>query len=682
MADVYKATDRKLNRSVAVKVMKPEFAGDGGFISRFKREAQSAAGLTHPNIVNVYDVGEDQGNYFIVMELVEGITLKDYIAKKGKLSVKEATSIAIQVCMGVAAAHDQGIVHRDVKPQNIIISTDGKVKVTDFGIARAASSNTISTNVMGSVHYSSPEQVRGGYSDARSDIYSVGVTLYEMVTGKVPFDGDSPVVIAIKHLQEEMESPSNITPDLPYALEQIIYKCMQKSVERRYQSMNDVIADLKRSLQEPDGHFVTLQPMSDRAQTICLTKEEEAEIKKAAEEKGKYQAIPESETYSSTSEARNGKKRKFDPYEDDDDDDDESSGWEKFFTIGSLIIGVLLIIALAVIIIFAINKVGSNGGGDTSKSTISADQIQVPRIIDKDETDAKYELNRLGLGSKCLGDKSSDKPAGTVLEQDPAEGSFVDKNTTVTYYRSSGPREPVVPYVIGKTLTEAQSLLTAAGYENITTQKQESDEVPIGNVVNVTPGEGEKVSVETEIVLVVSTGPSGGSGQKVGSYIGVEFATAKQLCEQMGMVVITNYGNSDSVAVGEVMSQSVPYGTPITNGMQIVLTVNDPEHLPEITNTPTPEPTSEPKKSWFRRVKLLKPADYNDGGYRLVFHQDVNGESVDTILAEGNALEFPYIAELQGYEGIEEGYVLIYELIDGELVPKAQWNVTFSEEGD
>ena len=227
MADVYKAMDHKLNRFVAVKVLKPEFREDATFVKKFRSEAQAAAGLTHPNIVNVFDVGDDEGVYYIVMELIEGITLKEYISKKGKLSVKEATSIAIQVSMGLEAAHSHGIVHRDVKPQNIIISTDGKVKVTDFGIARAASSNTISSNVMGSVHYSSPEQVRGGYSDEKSDIYSLGITLYEMVTGRVPFDGDTTVAIAIKHLQEEMVPPSVYSPDLPYSLEQINKRMLQ-----------------------------------------------------------------------------------------------------------------------------------------------------------------------------------------------------------------------------------------------------------------------------------------------------------------------------------------------------------------------------------------------------------------------------------------------------------------------
>ena len=279
MADVYKAKDHKLNRFVAVKVLKPEFREDTTFIRKFKSEAQAAAVLTHPNIVNVFDVGDDNGVYYIVMELIEGITLKEYISKKGKLSVKEATSIAIQVSMGLEAAHSHGIVHRDVKPQNIIISMDGKVKVTDFGIARAASSNTISSNVMGSVHYSSPEQVRGGYSDEKSDIYSLGITMYEMVTGKVPFDGDTTVAIAIKHLQEEIVPPSVYTPELPHSLEQIILKCTQKSVDRRYSRMEDVIADLKHSLIDPQGDFVTLTSVDNEAKTVVISDKELGEIK-------------------------------------------------------------------------------------------------------------------------------------------------------------------------------------------------------------------------------------------------------------------------------------------------------------------------------------------------------------------------------------------------------------------
>ena len=212
MADVYKGRDTMLNRYVAIKILKKEYRENKDFVRKFRSEAQAAAGLLNPNIVNVYDVGEDRGLYYMVMELVEGITLKEYIQKKGRLSTKEAISIAIQMCTGIEAAHKHNIIHRDIKPQNIIISKEGKVKVTDFGIARAVDSNTVSSSAMGSVHYVSPEQARGGYCDAKSDIYSVGITMYEMITGRVPFDGDSTVTVAMKHLQENITPPPSIHP--------------------------------------------------------------------------------------------------------------------------------------------------------------------------------------------------------------------------------------------------------------------------------------------------------------------------------------------------------------------------------------------------------------------------------------------------------------------------------------
>ena len=250
MSDVYKAKDHVLGRFVAIKVLKPEFSEDRGFVAKFRTEAQSAAGLEHPNIVNIYDVGSEEGLHYIVMEYVEGITLKTYIEKKGQLSFKEAVSIAIQVARGIEAAHNKQIIHRDIKPQNIMISTEGKVKVMDFGIARAASSNTVSSDVMGSVHYSSPEQARNGFVDGRSDIYSLGIVMYEMVTGRVPFDGDTTVAVAIQHLQEEMTPPSVYAKNLPISMEKIILKCTQKNADRRYQTIGDLLADLRRSLEQ------------------------------------------------------------------------------------------------------------------------------------------------------------------------------------------------------------------------------------------------------------------------------------------------------------------------------------------------------------------------------------------------------------------------------------------------
>ena len=312
MADVYKGKDHKLNRFVAIKVLKSDYRSDEVFIKKFLSEAQAAAGLMHPNVVNVYDVGQDRGLYYMVMELVEGITLKDYIEKKGRLSAKETVSIAIQMVTGLQAAHNHHIIHRDIKPQNIIISKDGKVKVTDFGIARATTSTqTISTSVMGSVHYTSPEQARGGVVDERSDIYSIGITLYEMVTGHVPFDGDSTVSVALKHLQEQITSPAEEVEDLPYSLECIIMKCTQKSPDLRYHDCASLLLDLKRSLVDPDGDFVVLGAGAgvDTDRTVVMSPEELEKMQKR-----QYDAGEEDEDYDEDGE---------DDYDEEDEDEEE-----------------------------------------------------------------------------------------------------------------------------------------------------------------------------------------------------------------------------------------------------------------------------------------------------------------------------------------------------------------------
>lgn len=292
MADVYKAKCHKLNRLVAIKVLKEEFSDDSGFLGKFQMEAQAAAGLSHPNIVNVYDVVDEGNIHCIVMELIEGITLKSYILKKGKLEVKEAVGIAIQVAQGIAAAHEQKIIHRDIKPQNMIISRDGKVKVADFGIARAATTQTMTSEAMGSVHYISPEQARGGYSDARSDIYSLGITMYEMVTGRLPFEGENTVAIAIAQLQEPITRPSFYNPEIPVSLEGIILKCTEKKPERRYSQILEVIADLRRMLVHPDDDFVQPVPEVDMgAGTVVIGKEELEKIKRGIDSAREWDSL-------------------------------------------------------------------------------------------------------------------------------------------------------------------------------------------------------------------------------------------------------------------------------------------------------------------------------------------------------------------------------------------------------
>ena len=335
MSDVYKAKDHKLNRFVAVKVLKQEFSENANFVSKFRTEAQAAAGLMHPNIVNVYDVGEEGGIYYIVMELVEGITLKKYIEKKARLSVKEAISIAIQVSMGIEAAHNNHIIHRDIKPQNIIISKEGKVKVTDFGIAKAATSNTITSNVMGSVHYTSPEQARGGYSDEKSDIYSLGITMFEMLTGRVPFNGETTVAIAIKHIQEEIPSPRDYVSEIPVSVEQIVYKSCQKSPDRRYQSMGELIIDLKKSLMNPDEDFVKVVDPDEEASTRTISDKDMAQIKKQTQ---KRESMEEAMHLRTEKEVKKEVKKKVkkryieepEEAEDDDEDDIQSQNGEHY----------------------------------------------------------------------------------------------------------------------------------------------------------------------------------------------------------------------------------------------------------------------------------------------------------------------------------------------------------------
>ncbi len=445
MSDVYKAKCHKLNRYVAVKVLKQEFSENTNFVSKFHVEAQAAAGLTHPNIVNVYDVGEEEGINYIVMELVEGITLKNYIEKKARLSVKEAISIAIQVSMGIEAAHNNHIIHRDIKPQNIMISKEGKVKIADFGIAKAATSNTITSNVMGSVHYTSPEQARGGFSDERSDIYSLGCTMFEMLTGRVPFDGETTVAIAIKHIQEEMASPREYVSEIPVCVEQIIFKCTQKSPDRRYQSMGELIVDLKKSLMYPEENFVKIISAETGGATKMISEEDIAEIKQRTDYIGLDEPMrlkdrevqrmtsaeldleeeePEEEDdldmivappvrqNKVTKEKEAPKKlQKEDDVDDEYDDDDMDPKMERITTILAIVVAVIIGILVLLLAAKALNLFGSSTPGSATESTQDANApILMIDVVGMDKEEAKAKLNELGLGTKIT-EKSEAKRA-------------------------------------------------------------------------------------------------------------------------------------------------------------------------------------------------------------------------------------------------------------------------------
>lgn len=590
MADVYKGRDQMLNRYVAIKVLKKEFREDENFVRKFRSEAQASAGLLHPNVVNVYDVGEDRGLYYMVMELVEGITLKEYIEKKGRLSHKEVISIAIQMCSGIGAAHAAGIIHRDIKPQNIIISKDGKVKVTDFGIAKAVTSNTISTNAMGSVHYTSPEQARGGFSDQKSDIYSIGITLYEMVTGQVPFDGDSTVSVAIKHLQEEITAPSELVSDIPYSLEQIILKCTQKNAERRYPNTDELIQDLKRSLVDPDGDFVVIPPLGN-ADTLIITDEELDEIQNSYDEDEYDEDEYDEDEYDE------------DEYDEDEYDEDEYDVDDGKRGKGSdevnpkmkkltRILTVVVAIIIAFIVIFAIGRAAGIFRIGPESPNETEDMVEVPNVVGMTEDDAKETLNDEGLGFKVVSrEESKEYEKGRVSEQKTEAGEEVAKNTTIEVVVSSGlvGDSITVPDVSGMTEDEAQSALENVGFRNISSEFTYHDSVPSGQVIGTTPEANAEATEDTEIVMQVS---KGAERKTVPNVVGQKDADAQNAIKSAGLSVGTvTYEYSDSVAQGIVISQSVDGGKKVSAGTTVDLVIsNGPEpaakvNVPPVTGT-------------------------------------------------------------------------------------------------
>ncbi len=586
MSDVYKAKDLTLGRFVAIKVLKAEFSEDINFVTKFRSEAQAAAGLEHPNIVNIYDVGSENGLHYIVMEYVEGITLKTYIEKKGQLSFKEAVSIAIQVGRGIEAAHNKNIVHRDIKPQNIMISTEGKVKVTDFGIARAATSNTISSDVMGSVHYSSPEQARNGFVDGKSDIYSLGIVMYEMVTGRVPFDGDTTVAVAIQHLQEEMVPPSVYAPNLPISMEKIILKCTQKNPDRRYASMTALLADLRKALISPNEDFVVMVPLANQDKTRVIGADDLNQIKKQT-----------ANVYVDPASIKIQEPVIDDDDEDEDDDDDMDDGdinpkMEKAITIMGIAAGVVIIIIIIYLCITLAGGMKSNkdkssntettktetqtGDSQTTQTTQIKDGVVVPSLTGKTMDQAKQEINGTGLGIKQAGTASSDTvEKGQIISQDPQDGKTVEKNTTIEVIISSGSagnseNAVDIPNVVGQSETDASAALTAKGF-NVTKTTSYSSSVAEGYVISQTPNgntqgkEGDTIALEISLGSEKITVPNVVSGYK-------SEQQAREILSQFNVSTDTKY--SDTVDEGIVMAQSLAAGTQADPGASITITVS------------------------------------------------------------------------------------------------------------
>lgn len=583
MSDVYKAKDHILSRFVAIKVLKQEFSEDSSFVTKFRAEAQSAAGLEHPNIVNIYDVGSENGLYYIVMEYVEGITLKTYIEKKGQLSFKESASIAIQVARGIEAAHNKNIIHRDIKPQNIIISTDGKVKVTDFGIAKATSSNTISSDVMGSVHYASPEQARNGFVDGRSDIYSLGIVMFEMVTGRVPFDGDTTVAVALQHLQEEIARPSIYAPDLPISFEKIILKCTQKTPDRRYQTIEELLTDIRRSLAHPDEDFVTIAPLVDGGKTKVISPDELDKIK---EGRGVAEDLNDDDT-----DADND-----DEYADGEDDDDDGKllnpKMDKAITIMGIVTAVIIVI---VIIYLALSVAGvfKFGGKKNSESQQTESQTQTESESESEtqtETegqmidirgmsvdDAQKAVDRLKLDLTVFAfeTKQSDKKDGTILEQDVKAGDTVKRGSQINVViagKGDSTSEMVkIPSVIGKTKSSAKSTLESAGFSVTFEYGDYNNSVAADVVTAQSPSAKNQAAKGSTVTVTLSP------GQKpitVPNVVGASQSQAESALAGAGLkYTYADSQYSDTVPAGSVIRQTKS-GETVAAGTTITLTLS------------------------------------------------------------------------------------------------------------
>lgn len=625
MSVVYKAKCHTLNRLVAIKVLKEEFASDENFVSKFKMEAQAAARLSHPNIVNVYDVVDEENLHYIVMELIEGITLKNYIEKKELLDSKEAIGIAIQVAQGIAAAHEQHIIHRDIKPQNMIISKDGKVKVADFGIARAVSSQTVNSSAaVGSVHYISPEQARGGYCDERSDIYSFGITLYEMVTGRVPFEGDNTVAVALAHLEDPVVPPGDYNPQVYPGLEDIILKCTKKKPDRRYGSMEEVIHDLHRVLMDPECDIYQneeIEEGGDPYQTRPISKDELSQIRDHHRRKSRETGADEAEKVTEgleTSDEENGspdslskedaeefgdgtgdhrsryhssRKREFHKkIPSRKRDEDVSTQFERMIAA----IGIIAAILVVIVVVFVFSRLTGlfwPGSGQDSQEnqteavtqSASMEEIQVipdegetimPNVLDLPRDMAESKLKEYDIVMKVTGEEYSENYSkGYVMRQDVDEGTAVEKWSTVGVIISKGSERVDVKALNLSGMDKKQAEEILKDKDLIPSAKEEAnDTVPKGKVIRV--GTEEAKAGDT-VELFVSSGPKTVQGQ-VPKLTDGDAAAADALLKAAGLVSGTvTYEYDPSKPHGQVLSQSELPGTMLEPQSAVDYVVND-----------------------------------------------------------------------------------------------------------
>ncbi len=590
MADVYKAKCHKLGRNVAIKVLKPEYCSDESFVAKFRAEAQAAARLVHPNVVNVYDVGDDKNLHYIVFELVEGITLKKYIEKKGKLEIRESIGIAMQIAQGMEAAHERKIVHRDIKPQNIMISKDGKVKVTDFGIAKATSGHTINSATMGSVHYISPEQARGGYCDERSDIYSLGITMYEMLTGHVPYEGESAVAVALLHIQGEMKSPLEYDPMIPVSLEKIILKCTQKKPEQRYANVSLLIADLRRALMTPDEDFVKIIPITSTGPTRVMNKDEMEQIKEGYQYSDSYEGGNPEEELDYLLGLENDYHSEEESSEEDEEDEEEDETTTAEKTVIGVLIGVAVLILILVIYLLLqfFGVIGQPDPGDqtteTPEITTEAPEetteapsteesnktVPMPSLDGKNEEEIEAILEELGLRPKFRYEENADIEVGYIISQAVEAGTEVKRGATVQITISSGTDVVTIPEgLIGKTTNDVREILANLGLKSKVSFEY-SDTVAKGNVIRTVPGQGTTVGKGQMITIYESMG----KGVEIPDLSEKTWAEAQNILSDLKLKVIMKEEYSKEVEEGYVISQSIEPGNKVDINSEFTVVVS------------------------------------------------------------------------------------------------------------
>ncbi|MBS6501117.1 MAG: Stk1 family PASTA domain-containing Ser/Thr kinase [Clostridium sp.] len=553
MSEVYKAKCNKLNRFVAVKILKKQFADNKEISQKFKREATAIANLSDTNIVNVLDVGTQEDIDYIVMEYISGKTLKELIYYSGKLSYNTAIKIALQIAKALDCAHRNNIIHRDIKPQNILVTESGEVKVTDFGIAKSTDSQTITntTSIIGSAHYLSPEQAKGTYIDFRSDIYSFGIVLYEMVTGKLPFEGDSPVTVALKHLQEEPIPPKNINSAIPDSLNKLILKAVEKEPIKRYQNAKEIIQDLQKIQENPDV-VIGASVVDNSDHTIIMTpintqNQKTNHISKLEDDYDEEDDYYEDEDY------------------DDDYDEDEipkkkkksKNGVKKAIVAIGVIIGVIILGSVGFFLA---------GGNKSSK------EVEVPNIIGKTIDDVKEEVEKLGLKIEIKSTQNSDKPENTILGTDPKAGTKVKKDSAIKVVVSSGEEQVDMPDFRDYEVTNIEQILKNQGLTNYTIIEKYNDKVEKGYFIKQNPAAGTKIGKNTKIEITVSKGPEV-KLVNVPNVEGQKEAKGKEVLEKLNLVVTVNYEvTNDKNKDGIILKQS-DYDSQRTEGTPITLTV-------------------------------------------------------------------------------------------------------------